>query len=92
MPRMAPAPAGYPAGVNGRRGNERERHREDTMGKPSPIEVQKALKGAPYPSDKSTLVQTAKENGADQGMVDRISKLDADTFDGPNDVQKAIFR
>ncbi|MDT0346377.1 DUF2795 domain-containing protein [Streptomyces litchfieldiae] len=61
------------------------------MGKTSPIDVQKALKNAHYPSDKSELVQTAKKNGADKRLVKKIANLDQERFDGPNDVEKAMF-
>lgn len=58
----------------------------------SPIDVQKALKGAEYPTNRDTLVQRAKSNNASSELVDALSDLDRDEFDGPNDVQKAVFR
>ncbi|MBL1068822.1 DUF2795 domain-containing protein [Streptomyces sp. 7-21] len=61
------------------------------MGKPSPIEVQKALKGETYPADRESLTRTAKRNGASDEMVDKISHLKQKRFDGPNEVEKAIF-
>jgi hypothetical protein len=61
------------------------------MGKISPVDVQKALKNAKYPSEKTDLVETAKDNGADKRLVKKIANLDRDRFDGPNDVEKAMF-
>ncbi|MGK5532970.1 DUF2795 domain-containing protein [Streptomyces sp. URMC 129] len=61
------------------------------MGKPNPIEVQKALKNINYPADKKTVVEQAKKNGADKELIDKFSGLKKDSFDGPNDVEKAVF-
>ncbi|MBT2386598.1 DUF2795 domain-containing protein [Streptomyces sp. ISL-11] len=62
------------------------------MAETNPIALQKALKGAPYPSDRDKLVEVAKKNKAGRDMVDKISHLDAKTYDSPADVQKAVFR
>ncbi|WP_326595507.1 DUF2795 domain-containing protein [Streptomyces sp. NBC_01803] len=62
------------------------------MGKPNPIDVQKALKDINYPTDKKSVVKQAKKNGADKELVDKFSDLKKDRFDGPDDVEKAIFR
>ncbi|MDQ0584315.1 DUF2795 domain-containing protein [Streptomyces rishiriensis] len=57
----------------------------------SPIDMQKALKGAEYPADRDDLVALAKKNGADDDLVERLSNSGTERFDGPNDVQKAVF-
>ncbi|MET9292310.1 DUF2795 domain-containing protein [Streptomyces sp. NPDC003077] len=57
----------------------------------SPIDLQKALKGAHYPAKKKDLVDCAKHNKAKSQVVDTISGLKENDFDGPNDVQKAVF-
>lgn len=57
----------------------------------SPIDVQKALKGADYPASLDDLVSLAKHNGADDEVVDKLSSAKSQQFDGPNDVQKALF-
>lgn len=57
----------------------------------SPTDVQKALKGAAYPSDRDELVELARKNHADSKLVDKIAHSDSRRFDGPNDVQKAVF-
>ncbi|ONK10167.1 DUF2795 domain-containing protein [Streptomyces sp. MP131-18] len=61
------------------------------MGKTNPIEVQKALKDTHYPAGKPELVERARANGADKGLVKKIADMPGDRFDGPNDVEKAIF-
>ncbi|BBY27988.1 DUF2795 domain-containing protein [Mycolicibacterium sediminis] len=58
---------------------------------PNPIDVQKALAGASYPSSKADLVDLAKSNGAEQGVVDDIAGLPDGDFGGPDQVEKALF-
>lgn len=62
------------------------------MAKPNPTDVQKALKDASYPADRGSLVERAKDNGADRQLVDQLEHLKKDRFEGPDEVQKAIFR
>jgi hypothetical protein len=57
----------------------------------SPIELQKALSGMDYPTDKQHLVDRARENKANDKIVSRLDGLKQDHFDGPNEVQKAVF-
>ncbi|WP_447035599.1 DUF2795 domain-containing protein [Streptomyces sp. DSM 118878] len=57
----------------------------------SPIDLQKALKGAEYPASRDDLVSLAQDNGADEALVSKIGDASADRFDGPNEVQKAVF-
>ncbi|MYV42061.1 DUF2795 domain-containing protein [Streptomyces sp. SID1328] len=57
----------------------------------SPIDLQKALKGAEYPASRDDLVSVARSNGADDKVVDKLEHAGTQRFDGPNDVQKAVF-
>ncbi|MGX4694057.1 DUF2795 domain-containing protein [Streptomyces sp. JNUCC 63] len=57
----------------------------------SPIDLQKALSGMDYPTDKQHLVERARENKANEKIVSRLDGLKQDHFDGPNEVQKAVF-
>ncbi|TQJ90899.1 DUF2795 domain-containing protein [Streptomyces sp. SLBN-31] len=57
----------------------------------SPIDMQKALKGANYPASRDDLVALAKQNGAENDLIEKLSSSGAEQFDGPNDVQKAVF-
>lgn len=56
----------------------------------NPIEMQKYLKGADYPVDKDQLVELARSNGAPDDVVEALSAMDNDSFDGPNAVQSAL--
>ncbi|AEM81552.1 DUF2795 domain-containing protein [Streptomyces violaceusniger] len=62
------------------------------MAKPNPTDLQKALKNASYPADKESLVERAKDNGADRELVDQLSHLKKGSFEGPDEVQKAVFK
>ncbi|MEV2255466.1 DUF2795 domain-containing protein [Streptomyces sp. NPDC050147] len=57
----------------------------------SPIDLQKALKGAEYPSSRDDLVALAEGNGADDTLVTKLRSASADQFDGPDEVQKTVF-
>jgi Protein of unknown function (DUF2795) len=58
---------------------------------PSPIDIQKALSGAKYPSSKQDLIEHAKNNGADDEIVNSLNKLPDGEISGPDQVQKAVF-
>ncbi|WP_217132450.1 DUF2795 domain-containing protein [Streptomyces sp. AC558_RSS880] len=55
-----------------------------------PIDLQKALKGAD-PAGKDDLVSVAKSDGADDTLVKKLGQTGTKRFDGPNEVQKAVF-
>ena len=55
-----------------------------------PIEIQKALKGASYPASKADLVALAEENGAPEEVIQALQASDAEQFDGPDAVQRAV--
>ncbi|GGP54127.1 DUF2795 domain-containing protein [Streptomyces calvus] len=57
----------------------------------SPIDLQKALKGADYPASRDDLVSLARSNGADDTLVEKLTQAGSEQFDGPNEVQKAVF-
>lgn len=61
------------------------------MAELSPIDLQKALSGMDYPTDKKSLVECARKNKADDKIVSRLDSLKENRFDGPNEVQKAVF-
>ncbi len=58
---------------------------------PNPIDVQKALSGATYPTSKQDLIECAKKNGADDEIVESLNRLPDDEITGPDQVQKAVF-
>ncbi|SDV48427.1 DUF2795 domain-containing protein [Chitinasiproducens palmae] len=58
---------------------------------PSPIDVQKALQGADYPTRKRTLLETARHNHADGAVIELLDRLpDDQNFDSPAAVSKAV--
>ncbi|MEU3094629.1 DUF2795 domain-containing protein [Streptomyces sp. NPDC006967] len=61
------------------------------MAELDPIEPQKALKGAEYPAGRDDLVAPAKSNGADSTRVQKLTRSGSKRFDGPDEVQKAVF-
>ncbi|GGV40646.1 DUF2795 domain-containing protein [Streptomyces griseoflavus] len=61
------------------------------MAELNPIELQKALKGAAYPTSRDDLVELARNNGADSTLVEKLTHSGSERFEGPDEVQKAVF-
>ena len=60
------------------------------MAKLNPIELQKHLKGLDYPAQKEDIVKTAQGHGADDEMIDILSKLSDQEFETPAAISKAV--
>jgi hypothetical protein len=58
----------------------------------NPIQLQKYLGGVDYPTDKKTLIERAKERGADDDVIRTLRSLPVDRFNSPNDVSEALGR
>jgi hypothetical protein len=58
--------------------------------KPTPIELQKYLSGVEYPASKSSLLETAKSNGAPEDVLGALEAAAQEEFDGPTAVSSAI--
>jgi Protein of unknown function (DUF2795) len=56
----------------------------------SPIQLQKYLGGVDYPTDKQTLISTAKDQGADDDIIQTLESLPFDRYNSPNDVSEAF--
>jgi hypothetical protein len=56
----------------------------------NPIQLQKYLGGVDYPTDKQTLVKTAKDQGADDDVIQTLESLPFDRYNSPNDVSEAF--
>ncbi|HEV7961218.1 MAG TPA: DUF2795 domain-containing protein [Actinoplanes sp.] len=56
----------------------------------NPIQLQKYLGGVDYPTDKKTLIERAKEKGADDDVIRTLQSLPLDRFNSPNDVSEAL--
>ena len=60
------------------------------MAEMNPIEVQKHLKGMNYPASKEDVVERARENGADDGLIQALESIGWNEFHGPDDVMEAL--
>ena len=58
--------------------------------KVNPIALQKSLAGVNYPTDRDGLISAAKANGADQEVIDALESLGDQSYDGPDQVSKAL--
>jgi len=56
----------------------------------NPIQIQKYLKGVDYPASKATLLQNAKEQGADEQVCASLEQLPEQDFQTPADVSQAF--
>ncbi len=56
----------------------------------NPIQVQKYLKGVDYPCNKQGLIDRAKQEGADEKVIQTLQAMPMDQFNSPNDVAQAI--
>jgi hypothetical protein len=60
------------------------------MAHANPIQIQKYLKGVDYPADKATLIQTAKDQGADESVCASLEQLPDEEFQTPADLSEAF--
>jgi hypothetical protein len=56
----------------------------------NPIQLQKYLKGVDYPARKEDLLAAAREQGADDDVLNTLEGLSRDEFNSPNDVSEAL--
>jgi Protein of unknown function (DUF2795) len=56
----------------------------------SPVEVEKSLKGVNFPAKKQDLIRHARQQNVGQPVIEALSHLPEQTFDGPIEVTKAI--
>ncbi|AUT66556.1 MULTISPECIES: DUF2795 domain-containing protein [Paraburkholderia] len=54
------------------------------------VDVQKALKGASYPASKRDLLKTAKQNAADEDVMEALAALPDEQYGSLADVSKAV--
>ena len=59
---------------------------------PDFIEVQKYLSGADYPATRDQLIEHARSRGAPQDVIEALSSLPDDEYDGPNKVSSAVAK
>lgn len=58
--------------------------------RPSPIEIEKYLKGFDYPAEKEDLVRHAESQGAPAEVLEILNKLPGGEYGRPTDVTKAM--
>jgi len=58
--------------------------------KVSPIQIEKYLKGADYPTSKTQLVELARQNGAPSNVISKIQHLPGERFQTTKDVVRAV--
>jgi hypothetical protein len=56
----------------------------------NPIQLHKYLGGIDYPADKKTLIERAREKGADDNVIQTLESLPRDRFNSANDVSEAL--
>lgn len=57
---------------------------------PNPVQVQKFLGGIDYPADKKTLMEKAREKGADDKVMNALNQLAEKRYNSANDVSEEI--
>lgn len=60
------------------------------MGNVSPAQVQDYLEGIDYPVNKNDLKKHAKDQGANQEVIDLLDKLPEKDYNSPVDVNKEV--
>jgi DNA topoisomerase VI subunit B len=56
----------------------------------SPKEVEKHLKGVDYPAKKTDLIKKARQEGANEQIIEALQQMPGEVFNKPTDVTKAI--
>lgn len=60
------------------------------MANVNPVQIQNFLGGVNYPASRDDLVSCAKQQGADDNVLQAIQNLPYDNFDTPADVSEAV--
>lgn len=66
------------------------RDEDDEGGAPNPIQVQKFLGGLDYPVDKAEIVQKARDEGADERVLDALERIPEGEYESPVAVSKEV--
>lgn len=56
----------------------------------NPVQVQKFLDSVDYPASKEDLISTARDEGADDNVIQTLQRMPDDQFQTPADVSEAI--
>ncbi|KAB1649463.1 DUF2795 domain-containing protein [Pseudoclavibacter endophyticus] len=58
---------------------------------PNPIQIQKYLGGIDYPASKQTIVDSAKESGADDDVLEALNAIEDKQYEDPTEVSSAVM-
>lgn len=67
-----------------------EHGQEHEHGMVNPIQIQKFLSGIDYPTDKRTLLDRARDAGADSAVLETLQRLPEKRYNSPTDVSEQI--
>ncbi|MEU8363933.1 DUF2795 domain-containing protein [Nonomuraea sp. NPDC048882] len=59
---------------------------------PNPIDLQRHLSMVDYPASKDDLIDAAREQDADEDIIEALEAMPDRQYDGPNAVSQAINR
>lgn len=65
-------------------------HAGTRHGIPNPIHVQKFLGGIDYPAGKDDIVNRAKQEGADEEVMDALGRIPDQEYSSPAAVSRAL--
>lgn len=57
---------------------------------PNPIALQKALKGMDYPATRGALISTARDNKADDSIINALMRIPERNYEDPAQVSEAV--
>ncbi|MCA3186706.1 MULTISPECIES: DUF2795 domain-containing protein [unclassified Cupriavidus] len=59
-------------------------------GNTDPIKLQKALKGLDYPATRGALISAARDNQADDGIINALMRIPEKNYEDPTQVSEAV--
>ncbi|PLP98840.1 DUF2795 domain-containing protein [Cupriavidus pauculus] len=59
-------------------------------GSPDPTALQKALKGLDYPATRGALISTARDNHADDHIINALMRIPEQNYEGFTQVSEAV--
>ncbi len=75
-----------------KRGGENLAQKRQQRFNVSPAQVEKSIKGTHFPAQKEDLIQQAKENNANQDVLNVLERMPDKQFNSPVDISKAMGR
>ncbi|MBY4898560.1 DUF2795 domain-containing protein [Cupriavidus sp. AU9028] len=71
---------------NGKQGGQQQGGRQE----PSPIDVQKSLKGLDFPASKDDIVSKARDGGASEDILAELEQIPEREYETPADISKEL--